>query len=261
MASKRLSRTGLVPAVLLSLILASCSDSTGEVGETQPTATESTATQPAATQPATETTVHSHDTAEVREWDGLGPADVIVEVTGDAASGWAVAIEVPQFTFTLAEALVPGEGHGHLMVDGQLQTMIFEPQAFIAELSPGTHEIAVFLAANDHIDYVIGEEQVGGSVTIEVAGEVEAADVVIEVTFQGGEVLVENSRVEASVGDIVEIRITSDVDEEVHVHGYDIMADVTAGAATEMRFEADVPGIWEVELEHAGTPLFELVVS
>jgi len=65
---------------------------------------------------------------------------------------------------------MPGEGHGHLMVDGQLQTMIFEPQASIAELSPGTHDIAVMLSANDHSDYVIAEERVGASVTIEVAG-------------------------------------------------------------------------------------------
>lgn len=101
----------------------------------------------------------------------------------------------------------------------------------------------------------------GGSVTIEVAGEVEAADVVIEVKFQAGEVSVESSRIEAAVGDIVEIRITSDVGEEVHVHGYDIITEVVAGAVTEMRFKADVPGIWEVEFEQSGAALFELEVS
>jgi len=74
-------------------------------------------------------------------------------------------------------------------------------------------------------------------------------------------VSVESSRIDAAVGDTVEIRIMSDVVEEVHVHGYDIVRDVVAGETTEMRFEADVPGIWEVELEQAGTPLFVLVVS
>lgn len=154
MITRRLLAAPIILGVLLMLLFAACSDATSEVGDTEPTATA-----PTTTEPTTETTVHLHDAAEVREWDGLGPAEVNLQVTGDAASGWEVVIDVPQFTFTLAEEHVPGEGHGHLMVDGQLQTMIVEPIGIIAELSPGIHEIAVMLSANDHIDYVIGEDR------------------------------------------------------------------------------------------------------
>ena len=49
--------------------------------------------------------------------------------------------------------------------------------------------------------------------------------------------------------------------EEIHVHGYDVIRSVTAGGSATLRFEADAPGIWEVELEESGELLFELTVS
>ncbi len=61
-------------------------------------------------------------------------------------------------------------------------------------------------------------------------------------------------------GDEVTVIVTSEVADEVHVHGYDVYADLTPGVPTEFTFTADIPGIFEVELEGSHELLFELEV-
>jgi hypothetical protein len=56
------------------------------------------------------------------------------------------------------------------------------------------------------------------------------------------------------------ITVTSDVAEEVHVHGYDLSADVAPGAPATIRFTADAPGRFEIELENSGVQIAELEV-
>ena len=53
----------------------------------------------------------------------------------------------------------------------------------------------------------------------------------------------------------------SDVDEEVHVHGYDIAKDHRRGKTITMSFKATIPGIFEIEFEHAGEQIGELKVE
>ena len=84
---------------------------------------------------------------------------------------------------------------------------------------------------------------------------------VIEVTYRGGEVSGVEPRVPVSVGESVVLRVTSDVAEEIHVHGYDLYADIPAGGTGEVAFTADLAGAWEVELHEAGRPMFQLRVS
>lgn len=83
----------------------------------------------------------------------------------------------------------------------------------------------------------------------------------IEASFEAGQVRTAESRVEVSRGDQVVLRITSDVAEEVHVHGYDLVFDVPAGGTVEKSFTADLPGQWEVELHDAGRPMLVLKVA
>ena len=84
---------------------------------------------------------------------------------------------------------------------------------------------------------------------------------VIEVTYTDGGVKGADGRVAVDTGEQVRIEVTSDVADEVHLHGYDLTADVAAGTPAVIEFIADIPGIFEVELEDAGTLLFELQVS
>jgi hypothetical protein len=83
----------------------------------------------------------------------------------------------------------------------------------------------------------------------------------IEVTVSGGDVRVSPSAPEVSQGSDVEIVVHSDVADEVHVHGYDLMRDVDAGGTATIDFTANAPGVFEVELEDAGELLFELTVT
>ena len=61
-------------------------------------------------------------------------------------------------------------------------------------------------------------------------------------------------------GRIVVIRVTSDVADHVHVHGYDITADVGPRRPTTLRLRAAVPGRFEIELEERGVQIAELEV-
>ena len=67
-------------------------------------------------------------------------------------------------------------------------------------------------------------------------------------------------RAQVPLGADVVLLVDSDVADEVHVHGYDEQADVPAGGTEELRFVADVPGVFEVELERSGVLLVRLQV-
>lgn len=62
-------------------------------------------------------------------------------------------------------------------------------------------------------------------------------------------------------GDRVVIVVRSDVADEVHLHGYDVSRPVAAGGTARLRFRADIPGRFEVELEERGVPIGELTVQ
>lgn len=70
-----------------------------------------------------------------------------------------------------------------------------------------------------------------------------------------------DGRVEVSKGERVRFVVRSDVADEVHLHGYDIAKDVAAGGQVTFSFTADITGIFEIELEHAGEPIGKLVVN
>jgi uncharacterized cupredoxin-like copper-binding protein len=84
---------------------------------------------------------------------------------------------------------------------------------------------------------------------------------VIEITVEGGKVVGGAQRHKAKLGDSVTLRVTSDVADEVHLHGYDKKVDVAPGYPAELTFTADIPGVFEVELEGKALPLGELEVS
>jgi cytoskeletal protein RodZ len=62
-------------------------------------------------------------------------------------------------------------------------------------------------------------------------------------------------------GDQVRLKVRSDVADEIHVHGYDLKKDVTAGGSVQFNFKATIEGRFEVELENAGTQIANLEVT
>ena len=65
----------------------------------------------------------------------------------------------------------------------------------------------------------------------------------------------------AHENDTVTIKITSDTDGEVHLHGYDIAFDCKAGEVTTRTFKADKTGNFPIEWESTSTPLGDLAVT
>ena len=62
-------------------------------------------------------------------------------------------------------------------------------------------------------------------------------------------------------GDSVNLVIHSDVEDEVHLHGYNFSADVAAGGTATIHFVANVPGRFEAELEQRGVKIADLTVT
>ncbi len=58
----------------------------------------------------------------------------------------------------------------------------------------------------------------------------------------------------------VVLTVRSQVQDHVHVHGYDLFADVGPGQQARIVFRADVPGRFEIELEDRHQPIAELRV-
>jgi hypothetical protein len=61
-------------------------------------------------------------------------------------------------------------------------------------------------------------------------------------------------------GDVLRLRVTSDAEHEVHVHGYDIFRTAAPGRPARFRFEADIEGVFEIELEGTHEQIARLAV-
>ncbi len=83
----------------------------------------------------------------------------------------------------------------------------------------------------------------------------------VAVSYAGGEVAGTSGREEVPVGEQVVLRISSDVAEQVHVHGYDVQATVPAGGSVDIPLRTSIPGVFEVELHDSGKVLFSLRVA
>jgi hypothetical protein len=81
------------------------------------------------------------------------------------------------------------------------------------------------------------------------------------IVVRGGEPVGGVQELEYTAGDEVRFDVRSDAAEEVHVHGYDLMQDTVPGKAITFEFEADIEGIFEVELEETHTQIAELTVE
>lgn len=68
-------------------------------------------------------------------------------------------------------------------------------------------------------------------------------------------------QLEATSGERIAFEVSSDVADEVHVHGYDIEEELPAGKPVKLDFPATIEGVFEVESHHFETQIAELTVS
>ena len=68
-------------------------------------------------------------------------------------------------------------------------------------------------------------------------------------------------RIDATRNQRVVLTIRSEITDHVHVHGYDLFADVGPGQPAKITFRADVPGRFEIELEDLHQQIADLRVA
>lgn len=86
-------------------------------------------------------------------------------------------------------------------------------------------------------------------------------DDAVRIAVSDGQVAGGPARVEVAMGEQVTIVVSSDVGDTVHLHGYDIEVPVAPGEPAKLTVTADIPGVFEIELEDAGLKVAELVVG
>jgi hypothetical protein len=92
--------------------------------------------------------------------------------------------------------------------------------------------------------------------TTEAEKPTEVKVVVVNGAPQGGIV-----RQTVNKDDQVVLVVTSDVADEIHLHGYDKAKDVAAGGTIRLPFKATIPGRFEAELESRGVQIAEITVE
>jgi len=83
----------------------------------------------------------------------------------------------------------------------------------------------------------------------------------INVKVRGGKASGDTGRVAVPLGTPVVISVSSDVADEIHVHGYERMVKVPAASTAAVTFTATKPGTFDVELENAKLALLQLQVG
>jgi hypothetical protein len=68
-------------------------------------------------------------------------------------------------------------------------------------------------------------------------------------------------KLKVNKGDRVRFAVTSDVADEIHVHGYDFMKDVKAGGTVRFDFPAKIDGSFVIELEKRKEQIASLEVQ
>jgi plastocyanin len=88
-----------------------------------------------------------------------------------------------------------------------------------------------------------------------------AAPVVeVNVSVRDGKVAPKPHRLDVKLGATVRLQVTSDEDDVLHVHGYDVEEPLEAGHTTTVELTADQPGVFEVETHETELELLQLEV-
>jgi hypothetical protein len=100
----------------------------------------------------------------------------------------------------------------------------------------------------------------GGATTPPITGPA-ANGQTIRIRVVGGRPQGGIQRPTVKQGEHVTLVVTSDVADEIHLHGYDISADAAPGSPARLSFDAKIPGRFEIELEDRGVQIAELTVE
>ena len=153
-------------------------------------------------------------------------------------------------------------------VDGAGSIVLHEAgDDHMAAFAPGEEGEAVFVHGGHNHDDGATEGEEHSAPTEIACAELEGgagsdtATYIPTIVIRNGEPVGGIRELEYSAGDEVRFRVESDVADEVHVHGYDLMEDVPANGTVDFAFPAEIEGIFEVELEGRKEQIAELQVN
>ena len=285
-----------IAAVLFPLLLSvsACADN-GSNNSTNTTAPPTTTTTAAAA--ASGHAADHHHGSTTREAVEPYPS-VAVRILEDPSGGWLLNTVPTNYRLApenVSTSHVDGEGHMHLYIDGVKVLRLYAEWHQMPPLTAGTHEIRVELSTNDHATLTRDGTIVDHTVTLDVSPEqatLEAADTaeppadtmaghnmddsamaqdgatasatpvhtitldIVDGTPVGG-----HQRVAVGLNSTVAILASSNNAEEIHIHGYDILHSISANEQMQFSFTANIPGVFEIELEGSGQLLAQLTVS
>ena len=123
--------------------------------------------------------------------------------------------------------------------------------------------VALFLVLKDDDGGKSASEKVdtGAAQTTNTADNTVAEPEITTIVIKNGKPVGGIADLTYNKGEEVRFRVDSDVSDEIHVHGYDIMKDVEAGGSVSFAFPASIEGIFEAELEGRGEQILELTVN
>ncbi|MGK2937761.1 MAG: hypothetical protein ACSLFR_08155 [Solirubrobacteraceae bacterium] len=81
------------------------------------------------------------------------------------------------------------------------------------------------------------------------------------ISVQGGQPVGGVEEIKVQRGDEIRIRVTADAPEEVHLHGYDVEKPVGPGEPAVFNLDANLEGIFEIELHGSAVEIGSLEVS
>lgn len=133
-----------------------------------------------------------------------------------------------------------------------------DPTATASEVSPSLDEDALRQQAEDQ---AVQKASADRQLTEATAEEAEAARGTVEIVIDDGKVTPQGDRVEVRVGQRITLQVTSDVDEEIHVHSDpEHTYEVPAGGSITESFVVDTPGQVAVEAHGLDVTIVQLVV-
>ncbi|WP_442277097.1 hypothetical protein [Terrabacter sp. 2TAF16] len=83
----------------------------------------------------------------------------------------------------------------------------------------------------------------------------------VDVTVTGSTITPAPATIPLKVGETINVTVTSDHDDEVHAHGFEVEKEIKAGVPVTLQLTGDVPGVYEVEMHHPALTLLQIAVS
>jgi hypothetical protein len=82
----------------------------------------------------------------------------------------------------------------------------------------------------------------------------------IAITVKGSTVTPPPAQVDLPVGQLLTLVVTSDHDDELHAHGFEVEVPLKAGVPTQVALTGKDPGVYEVEVHHPALTLLTVAV-